>query len=65
MGNHDLMFIDYLSGKTLDPFNYYRNGERETFADFGIEQHLLKAGGKWRQFIIQTNSQQMLILLCG
>ena len=34
MGNHDLMFIDYLSGKTLDPFNYYRNGERETFADF-------------------------------
>ena len=34
MGNHDLMFIDYLEGTVLDPFNYFRNGERETFADF-------------------------------
>lgn len=34
MGNHDLMLIDYLDGTVLDPFNYYRNGERETFADF-------------------------------
>lgn len=34
MGNHDLMFIDYLTGKVISPFNYYRNGENETFADF-------------------------------
>jgi len=34
MGNHDLMLIDYLEGTVLDPFNYFRNGERETFADF-------------------------------
>ena len=33
-GNHTTMFIDYLDGTSLDPFNYYRNGEKETFADF-------------------------------
>lgn len=33
-GNHDDMFIDYLTGKCITPFNYYRNGTRETFADF-------------------------------
>jgi len=34
MGNHDLMLIDYLEGTVLDPFNYFRNGESETFAEF-------------------------------
>lgn len=34
MGNHDLMFIDYLEGTVIDPFNYFRNGESETFAEF-------------------------------
>lgn len=33
-GNHTMMFIDYLDGTSLSPFNYYKNGERETFADF-------------------------------
>ena len=33
-GNHDLMFINYLEGKSITPFNYLRNGEDETFADF-------------------------------
>jgi serine/threonine protein phosphatase 1 len=33
-GNHDSMFIDYLNGTTISPFNYFRNGEDETFAEF-------------------------------
>lgn len=33
-GNHTMMLIDYLDGTSLDPFNYYRNGEKETLADF-------------------------------
>lgn len=33
-GNHDDMFIDYLTGKCITPFNYMYNGTRETFADF-------------------------------
>ena len=33
-GNHDDMFIDYLEGTSITPFNYLRNGEDETFADF-------------------------------
>lgn len=34
MGNHDLMFIDYLTGECITPFNYMHNGENETFAEF-------------------------------
>lgn len=33
-GNHDNMFINYLEGIVLDPFNYLHNGEDETFAEF-------------------------------
>ena len=33
-GNHTNMFIEYLNGESLDPFNYIRNGEDETFAEF-------------------------------
>lgn len=33
-GNHETMFIDYLKGKSITPFNYVYNGEKETFADF-------------------------------
>lgn len=33
-GNHDNMFIDYLEGTTVSPFNYTHNGEDETFAEF-------------------------------
>ena len=33
-GNHTLMFEQYLDGTTLSPFNYLRNGTKETFADF-------------------------------
>ena len=33
-GNHETMFIDYLKGKSITPFNYIYNGTNETFADF-------------------------------
>lgn len=33
-GNHNKFFIDYLDGTNLSPFNYMRNGVRDTFADF-------------------------------
>lgn len=33
-GNHDQMFINYLDGTSLTPFNYIYNGTDETFADF-------------------------------
>lgn len=33
-GNHEQMFIDYLEGNNISPFNYIRNGLDETFADF-------------------------------
>ena len=33
-GNHDTMFIEYLDGTSLSPFNYLHNGTNETFADF-------------------------------
>lgn len=33
-GNHNQMFIDYLDGTCLSPFNYYNNGLRDTFAEF-------------------------------
>ena len=33
-GNHENMFIDYLEGKNISPFNYIRNGLDETFAEF-------------------------------
>lgn len=33
-GNHETMFIDYLSGKSVSPFNYLHNGTNETLADF-------------------------------
>lgn len=33
-GNHDQMFIDYLDGTSITPFNYIYNGTRETFAEF-------------------------------
>lgn len=33
-GNHDQMFIDYLDGTRVTPFNYIYNGTDETFADF-------------------------------
>ena len=32
-GNHTMMFIDYLNGTSLDPFNYYRNGEERSHED--------------------------------
>ena len=33
-GNHEQMFIDYLEGNNISPFNYIRNGLDETFAEF-------------------------------
>ena len=33
-GNHELMFIDYLTGKSVSPWNYKMNGENETFSEF-------------------------------
>lgn len=33
-GNHESMFIDYLTGKSVSPWNYMKNGENETFAEF-------------------------------
>lgn len=33
-GNHEQMFIDYLEGKNISPFNYIRNGLDKTFAEF-------------------------------
>lgn len=33
-GNHDTMFIYYLDGTVISPFNYRYNGTNETFADF-------------------------------
>lgn len=33
-GNHTGFMIDYLSGKSSDPFNYYHNGTNKTLADF-------------------------------
>ena len=33
-GNHEQMFIDYLEGNDISPFNYIRNGLDETFAEF-------------------------------
>lgn len=34
MGNHTKLFIDYLNGTSLSPFNYLNNGTNETLADF-------------------------------
>lgn len=34
MGNHTKMFIDYLDGSSITPFNYIYNGTNETLADF-------------------------------
>lgn len=33
-GNHDTMLTDYLSGKSVSPFNYIHNGTNETLAEF-------------------------------
>lgn len=33
-GNHTLMFIQYLNGSVISPFNYIYNGTNETLADF-------------------------------
>lgn len=33
-GNHSIFMIDYLSGKSVSPFNYLYNGTNETLADF-------------------------------
>lgn len=33
-GNHTGFFTNYLDGTSLDPFNYFHNGTRETMADF-------------------------------
>ena len=33
-GNHDQMFINYLDGTSITPFNYIYNGTDETLADF-------------------------------
>lgn len=33
-GNHEQMFIDYLEGNVISPFNYIRNGLDKTFAEF-------------------------------
>lgn len=33
-GNHDNMFIDYLMGTKISPFDYFHNGENATFAEF-------------------------------
>ena len=33
-GNHTGMFIEYLNGASISPFNYLKNGTNETLADF-------------------------------
>lgn len=33
-GNHDIMFINYLNGTSISPFNYIHNGTNTTLADF-------------------------------
>ena len=33
-GNHTEFFTNYLDGTSLDPFNYFHNGTKETMADF-------------------------------